>query len=176
MLEAVHADHDDTELARKALAETPPEQPAQLTRLLTHLLDDMVTIPGTNYRMGLDPVLSLVPGAGTTVGTVFGVVMMSDAIRLRMPIPVLARMGVNYVIDWLIGLIPFLGAFGDLAWRANRRNLKLLNRTIVAREQVRKASLTYFIAAAAVLVGGLLVILVLTALLIGWAWSNLSAA
>lgn len=167
---------DDIEDARRILAEVPPERPAQLTRWMTRLLDDMATVPGTNVRVGLDPLLSLVPGAGTTVGTAFGAVMLADAIRLRMPLPVLARMGGNYLIDWLVGMIPFLGVFGDLAFRANRRNLKLLNRTIADRDQVRDASVKYWIAAAAIVVGLLLVVITLTMVVLGWAWTNLRAA
>ena len=98
-----------------------------------------------------------------------------DAIRLRAPLPVLARMGANYLIDWLIGLIPIVGALGDVAYRSNRRNLRLLNRTIADREQVRKASVQYWIAAAAILVGVLVVALVLGIWLLAWLWNALAA-
>ncbi len=172
----MEANEIDVRRARESLAAVPPSRPAQLTRWLTRLLDDMATVPGTNIRVGLDPLLSLIPGAGTTVGTVLGVVMMGDAIRLRMPIPVLARMGANFLIDWLIGLIPFLGAFGDIAFRANRRNLRLLNRTIHDRDQVRKASVQYWIAAGAIIVAGLILVVGLTLWLLGWAWGRLAAA
>lgn len=143
---------------------------------MTRLLDDMATVPGTNIRVGLDPVLSLIPGVGTTVGTVFGGVMLADALRLRMPLPVLARMAGNYLLDWLIGLIPFLGAFGDVAFRANRRNLRLLNQTIADREQVRRASIRYWIGAGALIVLLLATVIILTTVLMGWVWGNLRAA
>lgn len=159
---------DDVSEARAAVRREPPARPAQLTRFMTRLLDDAVAVPGTDVRFGLDPFLSLVPGAGSSVGTIFGVVMMVDAIRLRTPIPVLARMGVNYLIDWLIGLVPVVGALGDAAWRANRRNLKLLNRTIADREQVREASLMYWIAAGSIVVGGVVFILTATIGLLVW--------
>ncbi|NLE97081.1 MAG: DUF4112 domain-containing protein [Propionibacterium sp.] len=159
---------DDVSKARATVRREPPERPAQLTRFMTHLLDDAVGVPGTNFRFGLDPVLSLVPGLGSSVGTLFGSVMIIDAIRLRAPIPVLARMGWNYLIDWLIGLIPGLGAVGDAFWHAHRRNLTLLNRTIVDREQVRQASIRYWIAAGSILVGGTVFIVTATIGLLVW--------
>ena len=60
---------DDVSKARATVRREPPERPAQLTRFMTHLLDDAVGVPGTNFRFGLDPVLSLVPGLGSSVGT-----------------------------------------------------------------------------------------------------------
>lgn len=151
-------DDPGIERAREELRAALPAEPAKLTRLLAHVLDDAVRVPGTEIRVGLDPLLSLVPWGGTTVGALFGTVMMVDAVRLRTPLPVLARMGVNYLIDWAIGLVPYLGALGDVAWRANRRNLALVNRVIADREQVRRATVRYFLAAGAVVVG--LVVLV----------------
>lgn len=143
---------------------------------MTRLLDDAFQVPGTNFRIGLDPLLSIVPWAGSTVGTLFGGVMLVDAIRLRAPIPVLARMGGNYVIDWLLGMIPGIGWIGDAAWRSHRRNLKLLNRTIADREQVHQASLKYWITAAAIIVGILVLVLVTTIALIVWFVGKLSGA
>ena len=146
-------ERDERAEAQDLLRQEQPAEPAQLTRLLTLLLDDVATVPGTNVRFGVDPFLSLLPGGGSTIGTAVGVVVVADAIRLRAPIPVLLRMGFNHVIDWLIGLVPVLGVFGDVAWRANRRNMRLLNRTIAEREQVRKATVLYWITAIAILVG-----------------------
>lgn len=172
----MEANKDHAHLTRQTPTPAPADQPAQLTRWMTMLLDDMATVPGTRIRVGLDPVLSLIPGVGTTTGVVLGGAIMMDALRLRMPIPVLARMGANYLLDWLIGLVPVLGAVGDVAFRANRRNLCLLNRTIHDREQVRRASVRYWLAAAGIIVGGLILVVVSTLWLIGWAWGHLAAA
>ncbi|MDU7359745.1 MAG: DUF4112 domain-containing protein [Propionibacteriaceae bacterium] len=139
-------------------------------------LHDAFTIPGTKIRVGLDPVLSLIPGAGTTSGAVLATSVIIDAIRLRAPLPVLARMGANYLFDWLIGMVPVLGAVGDLAFRANRKNLRLLNRTIADREQVRHAGVKYWIAAAGILVGILLIALVLGIGALVWLWNALATA
>lgn len=130
----------------------PPAHPARATRLFVKVLDDLVPVPGTSLRIGLDPVLSLVPWAGTAVGAGFGAVILIDAMRLRAPLSVLLRMGSNLLLDWLLGLIPFIGAVFDFTFRSNRRNLALLNRTTQDRELVRRASIRYWLAAAALLV------------------------
>lgn len=106
-------------------------------------------MPGTKVRVGVDPLLSLVPWAGTAVGGVFGGAILLDAIRLRAPVSVIARMGANTIVDWLLGMVPFVGAVFDAAFRANKKNLKLLNRSIENRELVRQASVKYWVGVAA---------------------------
>ena len=133
--------------------------PAKLTRTFSYVLDDLVQVPGTKVRVGVDPILSLVPWAGTAVGAAFGGVVLLDAIRLRAPVSVISRMVGNSIIDWLLGMVPFVGAFFDIAYRSNKKNLRLLNRTIENRELVKKASVKYWIAV------GALVALVLAVLI-----------
>lgn len=161
------------EQAREALAADQPraavkDSPARVTRAFSYLLDDLVRIPGTNIRFGVDPLLSLIPAAGTTIGAAFGSVVLIDAVRLRAPIPVLARMVSNYLIDWLVGIVPILGSFFDMAYRSNAKNLKLLNRTIENREEVRKASATYWITIAVMAAVVLLVIVAVPVGLLIW--------
>lgn len=167
---------DEKRAAREQLQENLPPTPAKATRFLTLLLDDVATVPGTNIRIGIDPLLSLIPGVGSSVGAVLSATVIVDAVRLRAPLPVLARMGANHLIDWLIGMVPVLGAFGDVAFRANRRNLRLLNRTIADREQVRHASVQYWIAAAVIVVGVLVIALVLGVAALVWLWKALAGA
>lgn len=119
--------------------------PARLSRTFAWFLDDLVPVPGTKLRFGVDPVLSFIPFAGTAVSAAMGSVILVDAVRLRAPITVLARMVGNYVIDWAIGLVPILGAFFDAAYRSNHKNYKLLERMILDRDQVRRTTLWYWI-------------------------------
>ncbi len=142
----------------------PPGSPARISRTFAWLLDDLIGVPGTKLRFGVDPLLSLVPFAGTAVGAVLGSVILIDAIRLRAPVSVLARMLGNYVIDWLVGLLPFLGAFLDAAYRSNHKNFKLLERTIADREQVRRTTFWYWVSIVSMVV---IVIAVLLAVPIG---------
>ncbi|MGV8846892.1 DUF4112 domain-containing protein [Tessaracoccus sp.] len=130
--------------ASRVPAAPPPGSPARLSRTMAWVLDDLVGVPGTKARFGVDPLLSIIPVAGTAVGAAMGSVILYDAVRLRAPISVLTRMVGNYVIDWALGLPPLIGPFLDAAYRSNHKNFQLLERTIADRDQVRKASTRYW--------------------------------
>ncbi len=153
---------------RRGQAELQKDQPAKATRTLTWILEDLLPVPGTRFRFGLDPVLSVIPWAGAVVGSVFGAALLFDALRLRMPLPVLARMIGNWGLDALLGIIPYAGPLFDLAWRSNRKNLALLNRTIDNRQQVHEASVLYWIVAVSSVVGVITLAMLTPLLLIAW--------
>jgi hypothetical protein len=92
------------------------------------LLDSRFRIPGTGIRFGLDPLLSLIPGLGDLVSPVFAVALLVQGVRQRVPRVILLRMLGNALIDALIGAVPIAGTVGDVFWRANVRNLAMLER------------------------------------------------
>lgn len=92
----------------------------------TRLLDDAIRLPGTNIRFGADAVIGLVPVVGDFAGVALSSVVFAEAVRLRAPRKVLMRMGGNMATDFVVGLVPVVGDIFDVAWRANRRNLRLL--------------------------------------------------
>lgn len=95
-------------------------------RRLARLLDDAIPIPGTSYRIGIDPLIGLVPGIGDVLGAVLSAWLLVIAARLGAPASVLARMGLNIAIDALVGSIPVAGDLFDAGWKANTRNLRLI--------------------------------------------------
>ncbi len=95
---------------------------------MEHLLEGLLPLPGTNRRVGLDVILDLIPVAGETVAAVLGGWMAWEARNLGMSRVQVARMFGNVGIDWLLGLIPFVGAVPDFFFRSNTRNLKLIKR------------------------------------------------
>ncbi|HET9959750.1 MAG TPA: DUF4112 domain-containing protein [Polyangiaceae bacterium] len=96
---------------------------------LVRLLDSAFEIPGTRLRVGLDPILGLIaPGAGDAVGGIAALSVLWVAFTRRVPKVVLLRMLVNLIVDALIGVIPVLGDIFDVAYRANQKNLELLQR------------------------------------------------
>jgi len=97
-------------------------------RFWADLLDSRFTIPGTEIRFGLDPILSLIPGLGDLASPVFTVVLLVQGLRQRVPRAVMFRMVINALIDALIGMVPVAGNVGDVFWRANNMNLALLER------------------------------------------------
>lgn len=92
------------------------------------LLERSFMIPGTNQPVGLDVVLNLVPGVGTTVAAAMGLYMAWEARNLGMSKSAMARMAGNVGFDWLLGLIPWVGAIPDFFFRSNTRNLRIIKR------------------------------------------------
>lgn len=97
---------------------------------LAWLLDNSIEIPLVNYRIGLDAVIGLIPGIGDIAGLLVSSVIVLQAFRLGAPRSVLLQMLVNIGIESLIGVIPFVGDFFDATFKANVRNVRLLNETL----------------------------------------------
>ena len=138
---------------------TPPPQPdrLRLSRKLAVLMDDLVRIPGTRRGVGIDALIGLIPGIGDLVGSGMSGAIMFEAVRARVPIPVLALMAWNLLLDAALGLVPFVGDLADVAHRANRRNYHLLERAVVANPNPGPPSIGYLLAALALTVLPLLI-------------------
>lgn len=89
-------------------------------------LDSSIRVPGTRLRVGLDGLLGLIPGVGDAVGAALSSYIIVEAARLGVPNSVLARMVLNVAVETLLGVIPVVGDLFDFAWKANRRNVRLL--------------------------------------------------
>ena len=98
--------------------------------MLTHVLDDWLRIPGTSVRFGVDAIIGLVPGIGDVLGGVASCILLLAAWFRGVPYVALVRMAVNVGIEVLVGSVPLLGDAFDVAWKANRRNYKLLVRHV----------------------------------------------
>lgn len=97
-------------------------------RRLAKLLDTAVGVPGTKLRLGLDALLGLIPGAGDAIGAALSGYIILAAARAGATRATLMRMVGNVAVDTLIGAIPLLGDLFDVAFKANVRNLALLER------------------------------------------------
>lgn len=92
------------------------------------LLDSAFRVPGTPIRFGVDAIVGLIPGIGDISTPAFAALILVQAVRMRLPLVVQARMVLNAAIDMVLGLVPLLGDLVDVAWKANLRNLALLER------------------------------------------------
>jgi hypothetical protein len=97
-------------------------------RFLADLLDQRFTIPGTSIRIGLDPILGLIPGIGDTLATIAGSAILLIAVQLNVPKIVVIRMAINAAANALIGAIPIFGDVFSIWFRSNARNAELLER------------------------------------------------
>jgi hypothetical protein len=123
-------------------------------------LDEAIRIPGTNIRIGLDALLGLVPGGGDVAGGLLSGVIILQAARAGAPTAVLGRMLGNLVLDLVLGSIPLLGDVFDVAWRANSRNVRLLEAWRERPAATKRGS--------ALAVGAILLLLLLVVVLAVW--------
>jgi hypothetical protein len=128
--------------------------PARVARLrrLAVLLDDSIPIPGTRFRIGVEAIVGLFPGAGDLAGGAFSLYILLQAARMGVPRPLLVRMATNLVVDVVVGAVPILGDLFDAGFKANMRNLDLLERH-VHRPVASTRSSRRFVALLAILIG-----------------------
>lgn len=107
---------------------TDPHSVRQRVEALERVMERLFVIPGTNKQVGLDVVLDLVPVLGSTAGAVLGAYMAWEARNLGMSKWHLTRMAGNVGVDWLFGLIPWVGAVPDYFFKSNTRNLRIIKR------------------------------------------------
>ena len=105
----------------------PPTTLARLRRF-AFWLDAGIAVPGTSIRVGLDPLLGLVPGLGDAAGALLAAWILVEAIRLGASRATLSRIAANIALDALIGTVPLLGDVFDVVWKANLKNVELLER------------------------------------------------
>lgn len=120
------------------------------------LLDDFIRIPILGIRVGLDPILGLIPGVGDITTSLFSFYLMSSAIYYRVPKIIILRMALNVAFDYVMGLIPFVGDAVDFFIKSNRRNLNLLRE--YARERRQPSAGDYLFVV--LVIGALLALLV----------------
>jgi hypothetical protein len=101
---------------------------------LAHLLDGKFLVPGTNFRVGWDGLVGLIPVIGDTLTLLPQLYLVFVALRLKLGNTLLLKMLLNVLIDWLVGLIPILGDFFDIAFKSNYRNAKLVAEAIRVKE------------------------------------------
>jgi hypothetical protein len=114
----------ENEPARKAGA---ADGPSPVIFFLARLLDNILPIPGTKIRIGIDPILGLLPVFGDSISALCSAVIIYECARIGTPKRYLLLMLGNILIDAFIGAIPFLGDIFDFAFQANQRNIQLLN-------------------------------------------------
>jgi hypothetical protein len=107
---------------------TDPQSVRSRVEAMERLLERAIPIPGTNRSIGLDVILDLVPVAGSTAAAVLGAYMTWEARNLGMSKWQMTRMAGNIGVDWLLGLIPWVGAIPDFFFRSNTRNLRIIKR------------------------------------------------
>ena len=121
---------EDTEPGNAAVAAR-----TNRVRMLGKLLDNSIPIPGTPWKIGLDPIIGLIPGIGDLVGAALSGYIILEAARANASTLTLARMLLNVGIDTIVGAVPALGDVFDAAWKANTKNVALLERHLALQPE-----------------------------------------
>lgn len=150
--------------------------PGDLSRFTATLLDTSLRIPGTSFRIGLDPIIGLIPGVGDAIAAALGSIILVEAARNNLPSRLLLRMGGNIFLNAAGGVVPVLGDLFSAWFRSNSRNYAILKGYLNGHINPPGASSTKWIAAGCVLfltlLGGACVAIVW---LLAWLWKHFMA-
>lgn len=103
-------------------------QQQALSHLIAYLMDNVIKIPGLSKRIGVNPILDLIPGIGDGAATIIQMLTILEGARRGVPKIVLARMGTNVLLNGAIGILPFVGEAFSWWFRPSSRNYQLLLR------------------------------------------------
>ena len=122
-------------------AESEAERQArERLNFLAWLLDSSIPIPGTSLTIGLDALVGLLPVIGDLIGVLASSIILAEANRMGVGRTILARMAFNVAIEGAIGIVPIAGDIFDAAWKANQKNVRLLNAWAERPHQTRRTS------------------------------------
>lgn len=160
-------------MSRRANSSTTPSSEPRVERLrrLAHGLDASIPLP-FGARIGWDALIGMVPGFGDGAGAMLSAYIVLEAALIGVSPVVLTRMVGNVAIEAVVGTIPFFGDVFDAAWKANLKNVRLLEQHLAGPDRARRASALWIAGAAAALFG----LLVGAVLLAVWLLNTLLTA
>jgi nitrate reductase NapE component len=136
----------------------PPEERRRrqgvqpLFKWLALIMDEIVRIPGTKFRFGLDPLLGLIPGIGDTSSALVSAFALIQAARIGVPKILLARMSLNILINEIIGVVPVIGDAFSFWFKSNARNYQIIKDHAVTPSVAKRSDWIFVIAVLVVLV------------------------
>ena len=145
-------------------------------RKLAYWLDAGFRIPGTDLRFGVDPILGLIPGVGDAAGAVLAGWILVEAYRLGASRATLVRIAGNVALDAAVGAVPLFGDIFDFAWKANLRNVAVLERHLAAPVEAERADRSFVVLLTCGMLALALGLLALGIMLTRWVFHALAAA
>ncbi|MEM9805970.1 MAG: DUF4112 domain-containing protein [Cyanobacteria bacterium P01_D01_bin.56] len=150
------------------LTEPDHHQSLQRLRSLSRILDNAIAIPGLGYRIGLDPLIGLLPGGGDLMTGLISVYIVAEAARLGVPAATLGRMGFNILLELVFGTMPMVGDLFDVVWKSNAQNVALLEQHIRHPLPSRRTDKLFAIILITVLLALVVGIATLSLLIVRW--------
>lgn len=108
------------------LPESVDRAAVERMRIVAHVLDESIRVPGTDYRIGVDPLIGTIPGAGDVLSGGISLYIVLEAARLGVSYTRLLQMLANISLDVVGGSVPYVGGIFDAIWKTNKRNLELV--------------------------------------------------
>lgn len=139
MADQTYSAHFDHPQPRDRAAHVGDAETRQRLQGLAHVLDNAVRLPG-GYRIGIDGAIGLIPGLGDLAGAALSSYIVAEAHRLGTPRVVVLRMILNVLIESAVGAIPVIGDLFDFLWKANHRNVTLLEQHLDQPNRVQRQS------------------------------------
>jgi hypothetical protein len=146
----------------------------QLDRL-AWILDSSIPVPGTKFRVGVDGLVGLIPGIGDAIGALLSSYIIAQAAGSGAPASLLARMGLNVLVETVVGVVPLVGDLFDFAFKANARNVRLLRQHAATPDKARRGSRLVVASAGLVALAVIVAIVLVIAAVLRWAWGVLTA-
>jgi hypothetical protein len=141
----------------RAVTSQETERTREGLKRLAWLLDSSIRIPGTRFTIGIDALIGLFPFIGDLIGVALSSFILKEAARLGAPKSVLVRMSFNVALEGLVGMVPLAGDVFDAAFKANLRNVRLLESWLDQPKRTVRSSRLF----GALLIAGVIAFLVL---------------
>ena len=131
-------------------------------KLLSKRLDETFTIPGTKHKIGIESLIGAIPVIGDLIGGILSTYIMYSGIKMGASPRIIAQMAANIAVDFAIGSIPIVGDLFDFVWKANKKNVKLIEEVSVLNEETNKIN---YLIVATLIVGLVAIILAILAIM-----------
>ena len=131
-------------------------------KLLSKRLDETFTIPGTKHKIGIESLIGAIPVIGDLIGGILSTYIMYSGIKMGASPRIIAQMAANIAVDFAIGSIPIVGDLFDFVWKANKKNVKLIEEVSILNEETNKIN---YLIVAALIVGLVAIMLAILAII-----------
>jgi hypothetical protein len=136
----------------------PPEEKRKrqglepIFKWIAFIMDEVIRVPGTKFRFGLDPLIGLIPGIGDTSSALVSAFALIQAVRLGVPKILLMRMALNILVNEVIGVIPIIGDAFSFWFKSNARNYEILKNHRLGPSVARRSDWLFVVAVLVLLV------------------------
>ncbi|MEM1294995.1 MAG: DUF4112 domain-containing protein [Verrucomicrobiota bacterium] len=103
---------------------------SKTSRFIAWIMDEAISIPGTNVKIGIDPILGLLPAGGDLAASTAGVFAFIEAVKRGLPIKAIWKIVGNILLNAGVGTIPIIGDLFSVMFRSNSRNRDIINENL----------------------------------------------